>query len=194
MIGKLALAITRPVHVIWARSIINAYLNEFSEGTLCPVGVNIMQMTVATEARDLHAPVLLDVNQVTHARCVSRFLKGCVTDPARIAACLFSFIKMEDDIAKLLNSSPKDKESLRNLLSEYFYNGGDSDDNDSDNFEDMDSDDDAEPGPRTDCHLSSRVADYCEAELCADSKEEYEKAEKFRYVTHVFTGCGLSTV
>ena len=82
------MAATRPVHVIWARFNINAYLNTFSEGTLCIVGVNIILISLATAARDQNAPVLLDVNQVAHAQCVCRFLNALsLTRAAKWRAC-----------------------------------------------------------------------------------------------------------
>ena len=62
---------------------------------------------------------------------------------------------MEGEIVKLLNSSPKDRDNLRNLISDYFC-WDKTDDNDSDSFENVDcSDEDAEPRPtRTDSHQS----------------------------------------
>jgi len=95
---------------------------------------------------------------------------------------------MEDKIAKLLNSSSSEKEKLHDLLNDYFYKTDEAEDlhSDSDDDSSTDNEDDAEKSNAEFDGVFQHVAAYCGEELSPDSKEEYEKAEKFRYVSPCF--------
>ena len=92
------------------------------------------------------------------------------------------FIKMEAEIAKLLNCSKEDKEGLHNLLEEYQLDtDSDSDQSDADNCENVVNDDvDSESYDMRKNNFDTVLETAkLSAEVVVDFGDELEKVKKF---------------